>query len=66
VSDILIASCQAHNLRSRTKSVPQNGIEDIEVAVGNLSRPPRLGPYEFGEFLRGHRKPLPSSGGQPE
>src|SRR5450432_1800825 len=40
VSDIFIASCEAHNLRSRTESVPQDGIEDIEVAVGDRSVPP--------------------------
>jgi hypothetical protein len=66
VSDIFIASCQADNLRSRTKSVPQNGFEDIEVAVADESRPPVLGPYEFREFLRGHKRSPLSLGGQPE
>jgi hypothetical protein len=58
VSDILIASGEPHNLGSRTESVPQNGSKDIdiEVAVGDRSCPPGLGPDEFGEFLRGHRE----------
>src|ERR1035437_10013761 len=66
VSDIFIASCEPHNLGSRTESVPQDSIEDIEVAVGDRSRPPGLGPDEFGEFLRGHGKSLSCSDTQPE
>jgi hypothetical protein len=66
VGDILIAACKPHNLRSRTESVPQDSIEDVEVAVGYLSGPRRLGSGEFGEFLRSHEKPPPSSSGQPE
>jgi hypothetical protein len=54
VSDILIASCQPHNLCSRTESVPQDGIQDVQIAVGNLSGSRGFGPGEFGELGCGH------------
>jgi hypothetical protein len=41
VGDILVAGGKPRNLRSRTESVPQDRIEDIEVTVGNRSGPPR-------------------------
>src|ERR1017187_2609392 len=66
VCDILVASDEAYDLRGRTEPIPQDSVEDIEVAIGDLSGACRLGSDEFGEFLRGHRNPPPPSCRQPE
>jgi hypothetical protein len=47
VRDILIATREAYNLRCRTEPVPQNSVEDVEVAVCSPSGAPGLGPAEF-------------------
>jgi hypothetical protein len=47
VRDILIVTHKAYNLRCRTEPVPQNNVEDVEVAVGDLSAAPGFRPDEF-------------------
>ncbi|MGA3098000.1 MAG: hypothetical protein ABSF25_16215 [Bryobacteraceae bacterium] len=56
VGNILIAPGESHYLRGRTEPVAQNGVEDIEVAVGDLASPCVLRADEFRKA--GHRRML--------
>jgi hypothetical protein len=54
MGDILVASDEAHDLRRGAEPIPQNGVENIEVAIGDLASPCILGADEFRKT--GHRR----------
>jgi hypothetical protein len=60
VRDIFIASRQAHDLRRRRESVPQNGVENIEVTITDAATAWHCRPLEFGKA--GHRKTVIATG----